>query len=510
MGDHPDSPASRVRAGAAHKTTLVTTWRVKVTGIEFINDVYLSENGNNLSAKAPDGLYYPDIKHNFYGWGRGAYLTGWDWQGTDNLERAACYIRLKPVVMKVRLRCDLPAPSARTFVLVVTPTLNGDATLITPGSKSVDWPKGSREQVVEMITTGGALPDEVSRFDLKLTWSIKDVAISAADGTTSPGIAGVITRSRHTIFCIYDLPREPKDNSEAGTNFRLDSGLTKQRLDMITLVLNEKRRFSTAKASQLDELVWLVHRKVNDAHDPPYFYGGDRSFDLRFNVKPGKKAKAKKPPDLIKKPPDQIRIAVVDQWVLLAPSPGGEERSRHWNYGACITYIQLMKTMLAMIGIQARLSWVFPKTTLLPTVDTPITLSESDVVDYASDNPDLPTQKHEFVGKSGAKWEAEVVLMERPEKSGWELFEGCLYWNKRYYPGAIPIGKYPQSVQDSHLGFSSALDVLRWWITVSHGKFQRFMVWKAETPTLLFFDVNGGAFLDAYKIPAEDHLPFNQ
>jgi hypothetical protein len=36
------------------------------------------------------------------------------------------------------------------------------------------------------------------------------------------------------------------------------------------------------------------------------------------------------------------------------------------------------------------------------------------------------------------------------------------------------------------------------------------MVWKAETPTLLFFDVDGTPFLDAYKIPPEGHLPFNQ
>jgi hypothetical protein len=499
MGD-PASRVSRVRAGAPHKSTLVTTWRVKVTGIEFIKDVYMSENGNNLSSKAPDAVSYPEIKENFHGWGRGPYLTGWDWQGSDNLERAACYIRLKPIVMKVRLRCALPAPSARTFVLVVAPTLNDDATFVTSGSKSVDWAAGSLEQEVE-ITTGGALPDEVSRYDLRLTWSVKDIAVSAADGTTHSGIAGVINRSRHTIFSIYDLPRESSENSEGGRDFYFDSGLTKQRLDKITQVLNSKRRFPTAKASDLDELVWLVHKDVNNAHDPPYFEG-ERSFKIKYNLKPDRKLKRSK---------DPIEIGLVDQWIMWAPSGGGYNGPfPHWNYGACITYIQLMKTMLAMIGIHARLAWVIPKTTQLPTIDTPITLSESDVVDFDSHNPDLPTQKHEFTGKSGAKWEAEVVLMERPEKGGWEQFEGCLYYNKRFYPGAIPVTKYPDSLQRNHLGFNSALDVLRWWITVSHGKFQRFMVWKAEKPTLLFFDINGDAYIDAYKILHDDQLLFGQ
>jgi hypothetical protein len=502
MGDHPDSRVSRVRAGASHRSTLVTKWRVKVTGIEFIKDVYLSENGNNRSDKPPDTISYPKIKENFHGWGRGPYLTDWDWQGSDNLERAACYVRLKPVVMKVRLRCDLPAPSARTFVLVVTPSLGGDEKLLTPGSKSVDWPKGSKEQVVE-IATGGALPDEVSRYGLQLTWSVKDVAISAPDGTTSPGITGVINKSRHTIFSIYDLPREPSDNSETGRDFYTDSGLTKQRLDKITLVIGgSKRRFPTAKASDLDELVWRVHQNVNDSNGPLYF-NGERSFKILYNLKPDKKAKTTK----TKAP---IEVGVVDQWVMWAPSGEGYNGpSPHWNYGACITYIQLMKTMLATVGIHARLAWVIPKTTLLPTVDTPVTLAESDVVDFDS-HSDLPTQKHEFTSKSGVKWEAEVVLMERPEKGGWEQFEGCLWFNNRFYPGAIPTTKYPDSLQRGHQGFSSGIDVLKWWISVSHGKFQRFMVWKAESPALLFFDVNGAPFPNAYDIDPNDHLPFGQ
>jgi hypothetical protein len=403
--------------------------------------------------------------------------------------------------MKVRLRCDLPAPSARTFTLVVTPVLSGDATLLTPGSKSVDWPKGSKEQVVE-ISTGGALPDEVSRYELQLTWSTKDVAISAADGTTTPGTAGVITKSKHTIFGIYALPREPWDNTEAGRDFYTDTGLTKQRLDKITLVIGgTKRRFPTSKASDLDELVWRVHQNVNDSSAPPYF-NGERSFKILYNQKPDKTATKAKAP---------IEVGLVDQWVMWAPSGGGYNGpSPHWNYGACITYIQLMKTMLATVGLQARLAWVIPKTTQLPDVDAPITLAETDIVDFDS-HADLPTQKHDFKGKSGVTWQAEVVLMERPEKGGWEQFEGCLWFNNRFYPGAIPTTKYPDSMQRAHQGFSSGIEVLRWWIKVNHGKFERFMVWKAESPALLFFDRDGGPHEDAYDIKkAGDELPFGQ
>jgi hypothetical protein len=515
MGDSPGSRVSRVRAGATHKSTLVTKWRVKVTGIEFVNDVYMSENGYNLSDRAPDAISYPQIKENFHGWGRGPHLTGWDWQGSDNLERAACYIRLKPVVLKVRLRCDIPAPSARTFVLVVTPTLNGDATLLSVGSKSVKWEKGSREQVLE-IATGGALPDEVARFELQLIWSLQDLAIVTDDGsTTSDSIVGVIARSRHTIFSIYGLPKEPTDNSEAGKDYYFDTGLTKQRLDKLThIVGGSKRRFQTASGSKLDELVWRVVQNVNNSPNPPYFYG-DRSFKIHYNLKPARGAKNKKP--------ESIEIGVVDQWVMWAPSGGGYNGPfPHWNFGACITYIQLMKTMLAAVGVHARLSWVFPRTTQLPDVNDPVLIRESEVVDFDSHDRFLPTQKHEFVSKSKTeiiKSEAEVVLIERPTLSGWESFEGCLCFNKHFYPGAIPTSLYPLEIQNTNKGFNSGVDVLKWWITVKHQDpvthkyYDRFMVWKYQktpTTTPLFYDRDGIVYQNPYAIPHIDWLPIDQ
>jgi hypothetical protein len=65
---------SRVRSGGTHHNTLVASWKVSVTGIEFVNDYWMRENGNNRSNKGKDAISYPKIKENFEGWGRGPYL----------------------------------------------------------------------------------------------------------------------------------------------------------------------------------------------------------------------------------------------------------------------------------------------------------------------------------------------------------------------------------------------------------------------------------------------------
>ena len=107
------SAVSRVRSGGPHRSTLVTSWKVRVTGIEFIHDYLTRENGNNLSNKGLDAITYRKIRENFKGWGPGPYLLEWDWKGSDNLKRAACHHRQKPVSMRVRLHSTQAAPSLR-------------------------------------------------------------------------------------------------------------------------------------------------------------------------------------------------------------------------------------------------------------------------------------------------------------------------------------------------------------------------------------------------------------
>ena len=112
------SSVSRVMSGGTHRSTLVTVWAVRVTGIEFTNDFPIRENGNNHSNKAPDAIkLYPRSKRTSKAGGLVRYVVGWDWEGSDNLKRAACYHRQKPVSMRVRLHSSQPAPSPRTFTL---------------------------------------------------------------------------------------------------------------------------------------------------------------------------------------------------------------------------------------------------------------------------------------------------------------------------------------------------------------------------------------------------------
>ena len=84
MGDQL-SQVSRVRSGGTHRNTLVTSWTVRVTGIEFIKDYPMRFNGNNYDmGKVKDKdkkilIYYDKIPENFKGWGLGEYMLGWDW-----------------------------------------------------------------------------------------------------------------------------------------------------------------------------------------------------------------------------------------------------------------------------------------------------------------------------------------------------------------------------------------------------------------------------------------------
>src|SRR5690348_15700009 len=116
------SPVSRVRSGGTHRNTLVTSWKVHVTGIEFIHDYPVREDGDNRSKdKSKVEFWYPKIRENFKGWGLGLYLVGWDWEGSDSPKRFACYHRQKPVCMRVRLAASHKPPEARTFSLQVKP-----------------------------------------------------------------------------------------------------------------------------------------------------------------------------------------------------------------------------------------------------------------------------------------------------------------------------------------------------------------------------------------------------
>jgi hypothetical protein len=55
-------------------------------------------------------------------------------------------------------------------------------------------------------------------------------------------------------------------------------------------------------------------------------------------------------------------------------------------------------------------------------------------------------------------------------------------------------------------GFANATELLRWWVSVKHGSFQRFMAWVSVSPPG-FFDKQGDFYSDPYMIPASRYLP---
>lgn len=494
------SSVSRVMSGGTHRSTLVTVWAVRVTGIEFTNDFPIRENGNNHSNKAPDAISYPKIKENFKGWGLGPYVVGWDWEGSDNLKRAACYHRQKPVSMRVRLHSSQPAPSPRTFTLQVEPTVsNGKPTGLTPGSVKVSWPSGSQEQIVE-VTTGGALPNEVSQYDLHLAWFVKELTISSPEGTPSAGVGGLINRTRHTIYSIWEDPLNPSVSNKAGKKWFADTGLTKQRLDkLIQAIGGDKHRFPTATKADIDRLIWNLHHHVNSS-SPPYF-NGQRGVTISYGM-------------------DGPELDLLDQWVMWIPSRTWKRLPKaqpHWNFGACISYVQLMKTMLAIAGINSQRAWLYPKTTQWPNGED-VDWDDSDLLDLEDRDPDV--EKYRIPKTTPQEWpfpdpntklmsKATVRLIEKPGPHGtpfYEAFEACLYYDGKLVPGAIPPRRYPPDVLHDRVGFANAKELLRWWHSVKHGDFKRFMAWVSESPPA-FFDKDGTYYSSPYKIPVSKQLP---
>jgi len=465
----------------------------------------MRDKGNNqksLGAKGTVVIAYPKIPENFKGWGLGEYLLGWDWEGSNNLNRPACYRRQEPISMKVRLRSSHAVPTARTFTLRVEPKVaNGPATPLAPGEVKVNWPAASKEQTVE-ITAGGQLPNEVSRYDLTLTWSIRDVAIASSTGTQAT-VGGVINRTRHTIYSIYEDPLNPWVSKATGKKWWVDTGLTKQRLDKLLQAFGGKNhRNQTPADADIDHLIWHLHQHVNDS-SPPYF-NGDRAVVVQYGV-------------------DGPSLDTLDQWVMWLASRTWNRRPKeqpHWNFGACITYVQLMKTMLAMAGINSQRAWVYPKTTQWPN-GMSVRWDHSDLVDVEDVDKDDPNdldqynsretkpQGWPFFDNHGNERTAYVRLIDRPGANGdilYERFEACLYYGGKLVPGAIPIHRYPPDVRHAQVGFANATEVLRWWISVKHGDFKRFMAWVSESPRG-FFDKNGKFYSSPYDIPELLQLP---
>jgi hypothetical protein len=204
-------------------------------------------------------------------------------------------------------------------------------------------------------------------------------------------------------------------------------------------------------------------------------------------------------------------VELIDEWVMwlngrsIPPDPDPLAPNKPWNVGACITYVQLMKTMLASVGVQARRAWVYPKTNLLPDRST-ITLTESDLVEIEG-GPSVAPQTHTFT-HGGLVYATEVKLVGQPEPAGPYLdnFEACLYYNGNLIPGAFSTNQYPTSVQAGGVGFPNAFSLFRWWQSIRQRGHPRFMVWFSATPGG-YFDRHGTFYSSPYAIDAANWLP---
>jgi hypothetical protein len=352
------------------------------------------------------------------------------------------------------------------------------------------------EEHVVQITTGGKLRNEIARYDLRLTWSVKGLIIFTKDDDQADGVAGVINRTRHTLYSIYEDPLNPEVSNASGEKWSADTGLTTQRLDKLLVAIGAKNhRFPTPTADDIDDLIWLLHKHVNDS-SPPYFNGA-RDIPVRYGM-------------------NGRALDVTDQWVMWLKShswnrPSGEPK--HWNFGACITYVQLMKTMLAMAGINSRRAWLYPKTTHLPKSNTypngrDIELADSELVSLDDETKTAQPQSG-TIHLDGIEYNVQVKLIDKPGANGdihAENFEACLYYGGKVVPAAIPTHRYPTEVLDLEIGFRNPTEMLRWWHDLKHGDFQRFMAWVSHSPQG-FFDNDGNIYDSPYEIPVELRLP---
>jgi hypothetical protein len=112
MGTVRSTPVSS--PGPPTVIAVAVPFRVALATLEFLDDFSMEANGNNLSATPLDEIRYPAITVSFGGWGRGAPLSGPDWAGRDDLERAACYRQGQPRHRRLRRHgTDEPARDPR-------------------------------------------------------------------------------------------------------------------------------------------------------------------------------------------------------------------------------------------------------------------------------------------------------------------------------------------------------------------------------------------------------------
>jgi len=434
-------------------------------------------------------------KGNMDGWSKGKSIgiTEPDWKATRERQFPAAFLRKRHVELEVTL--GWPTKAAVEGSLTLKPVLMSldlskepfKAGTIVSTLATVTVPftiKAGDAAPKVMIKLNEILPDTVGGYVLVLGWEARPQK-DPSDFTFTK------LKTEHQIYTIYGPPllsAATLDSIKHDWGARhLDTHTgTKKRLDKLMGLFGKDMRHAATTEDDVKELIWRVHTGINDHYGPPYFdaihdvhltHNGDeaRHFDDQKHRIVG----------------TGNPLPVTDQWLMwLSTTPP------NWNTGACITYVQLLKTAVAAVGIFVRLAWVIPRTLVLPD-GTTIPYNEDDLVALDKEErrkyqtASLKTDKEKTVF-------ATLMLME-PQRR-WERFEACLYTpGGRFLPGGYTtagVKKDAPSFRDDR-GFASALDVLHWWCNTKRGAFRRFMCWvdldnvDADGKPVSFWDRDG-------------------
>ena len=420
---------------------------------------YLYNNSNTHSQLSGKNLQW---------WARGAKITVPEWvRGrSENENYRACFVRNAPISMSVKLVATPVGLAPLMGTLAVTPTVDGSAAHLQPVSVSFHYPASAAEYWVN-LTTGGAIPDEVGQYLLRLRWDITGAGFQF----------GGPRETRHKIYAAYAQPLQPGYDSaspaDAGRAATRDQGTltgTRKRLDhMMRLIGGADRRHPAGTQANLVDLYWQLHQGINDTPGaPPYFDAGHTEHLTVDGTRTG------------------APLPLEDQWLAWVPN------SAHWNDASCIGHVQLAKTMLAAVGLFARRTWIFPHTTRLPN-GTTRSFADTDL--YCLGRYDSSRLQTWTFTHGAGTYRASPKLIE-PD-AGWENFEACLLSpTGKFLTGGYTTGSNPASFR-TNKGFNSTAELLRWWCNTSRGSFRRFVCWAYHnevTDEVYFWDVNGGHY----------------
>lgn len=405
-------------------------------------------------------------------WARGAFIDAPDWEAGRAINYPFWVRRGSPLSLAM-IGLRWPVREAAGGTLTVTPRVRGLSSAgFTLASVDVDIPGTSDIVVVNNVSFGGVAPDFVGRLVLELDWQVTAKPGSsftfAIEGQSSLTTA-------HVFYLGDDWPLDP--TKDAATPNKSDTiSATPKRMDRLMASLGPDARHARANSGDLDDIIWRVYVEEN-AKQPPYFNNDldvclthDGTRERRFSGGGWVGGTGK-------------RLPLEDQWLMWITT------SAHWNHASCIGYAQLLKTMLATVGILIRRSLILPTTNLLPPL-TPggPTRPIADISPHLEGRVDETLQMTNISNRQtadvfrpdGTRVTAFPALMGRNGVG--EYFEGCAVTpNGRYLPGAFELARIVSTAPQfaTNRGFTSALETLRWWATTTsqNSTFQRFMCW---------------------------------